>query len=107
MDPEPEQIRLAIAIGAARTELYTGPYAEAFGAKHQDKVLQRFIDASILAADIELGLNAGHDLNLHNLLLFKNSVSDLREVSIGHAFTVDAIEMGLDACIKAYLRCLR
>lgn len=107
MDPEPEQIRLAKAIGADRIELYTGPYAEAFGAKHQDKVLQRFIDASILAADIELGLNAGHDLNLHNLLLFKNSVSDLREVSIGHAFTVDAIEMGLDACIKAYLRCLR
>jgi len=107
MDPEPEQIRLAKAIGADRIELYTGPYAEAFGTNQQDAVLQKFIDASILAGDIGLGLNAGHDLNLHNLLLFKNSVSQLSEVSIGHAFTVDAIEMGLDACIKAYLRCLR
>ena len=106
MDPEPEQIRLAKEIGADRIELYTGPYAERFGSKQQDAVLQRFIDASIIAADIGLGLNAGHDLNLHNLLLFKNSVIQLREVSIGHAFTVDAIEMGLDNCIKAYLRCL-
>ncbi|WP_373082173.1 pyridoxine 5'-phosphate synthase [Zhongshania sp.] len=107
MDPEPEQIRLAKAIGADRIELYTGPYADAFGSKRQDQVLKQFIDASIVAADIELGLNAGHDLNLHNLLLFKQSVNNLQEVSIGHAFTVDAIEMGLDACIKAYLRCLR
>ena len=106
MDPELEQIRLAKSVGADRIELYTGPYAEAFGTKQQDAVLQKFIDASILAGDIGLGLNAGHDLNLHNLLLFKNSVNQLSEVSIGHAFTVDAIEMGLDACIKAYLRCL-
>ncbi|MEX1670732.1 pyridoxine 5'-phosphate synthase [Zhongshania guokunii] len=107
MDPEPEQIRLAKAIGADRIELYTGPYAEAFGAKQQNAVLQRFIDASNTAGEVGLGLNAGHDLNLHNLLLFKNSVNQLLEVSIGHAFTVDAIEMGLDACIKAYLRCLQ
>ena len=106
MDPELEQIRLAKSVGADRIELYTGPYAEAFGTKQQDVALQKFIDASILAGDIGLGLNAGHDLNLHNLLLFKNSVNQLSEVSIGHAFTVDAIEMGLDACIKAYLRCL-
>jgi len=107
MDPEPEQIHLAKAVGADRIELYTGPYADAFGAKTQNIVLQRFIDASSTAREVGLGLNAGHDLNLHNLLLFKNSVSQLLEVSIGHAFTVDAIEMGLDTCIKAYLRCLK
>jgi pyridoxine 5-phosphate synthase len=107
MDPDPVQIRLAKEVGADRIELYTGPYAEAFGSNQQDAVTQTFIQASETAAEMGLGLNAGHDLNLHNLLLFKNSVQQLLEVSIGHAFTVDAIEMGLEASIKAYLRCLR
>ena len=107
MDPDPAQIRLAKDIGADRIELYTGPYAESFGSLHQDNVLKQFIAASDVAVEVGLGLNAGHDLNLHNLFLFKNSVHKLLEVSIGHAFTVDAIELGLDNCIKSYLSCLR
>ncbi|CAA0089894.1 Pyridoxine 5'-phosphate synthase [Zhongshania aliphaticivorans] len=107
MDPSPTQIRLAKDIGADRIELYTGPYAESFGSQHQDNILNQFIEASDVAYEVGLGLNAGHDLNLHNLFLFKNSVRNLLEVSIGHAFTIDAIEMGLDNCIKSYLSCLR
>lgn len=106
MDPVEQQIRLAREIGADRIELYTGPYASAFGSNDQDQVLQTFIDASDVAAEIGLGLNAGHDLNLHNLMLFSSSVKDLLEVSIGHAFTVDAIEMGLEKAVKSYLACL-
>ncbi len=107
MDADTEQITLAKDIGADRIELYTGPYADNFGSAAQANVLARFVEASDVAADCGLGLNAGHDLNLHNLTLFKNSVTNLLEVSIGHAFTVDAIELGLNNCIAAYLDCLR
>lgn len=107
MDPDAEQIRLAKTFGADRIELYTGPYAQAYGGPQQQSCLARFVDASRAAAESGLGLNAGHDLNLHNLALFKRSVDQLLEVSIGHAFTVDAIELGLDRAIAAYLACLR
>lgn len=107
MDPIEEQIRLASDIGADRIELYTGPYAAAYGRAQQHEVLTRFTEASVVAADCGLGLNAGHDLNLHNLATFKTAMHELLEVSIGHAFTVDAIELGLDAAINAYLACLR
>ncbi|WP_286695708.1 pyridoxine 5'-phosphate synthase [Spongiibacter sp. UBA1325] len=107
MDPDAEQIRLAKTFGADRIELYTGPYAQAYGSPQQENCLARFVNASRVAAESGLGLNAGHDLNLHNLALFKRSVDQLLEVSIGHAFTVDAIELGLDRAIAAYLDCLR
>ena len=103
MDPDAEQIRLAKAAGADRIELYTGPYAQAFSGPDQQPCLDRFVDASRVAAECGLGLNAGHDLNLHNLALFKRSVYQLLEVSIGHAFTVDAIELGLDRAVADYL----
>ncbi len=105
MDPEPQQIRLAKQLGADRIELYTGPYAEAFarGGSERDAVFKRFHDAAECAADIGLGLNAGHDLNLDNLSLFA-TVPQLLEVSIGHAFTVDAIRLGLAETVRAYQR---
>lgn len=103
MDPDIEQISLAKDLGVERIELYTGPYAEAF--KHQDKsfeaLFKRYYDAAAHAQKIGLGLNAGHDLNLDNLGLFRR-VPALLEVSIGHALTVDAISMGLHNAVTAY-----
>jgi len=106
MDPDVEQIALAKQIGADRIELYTGPYAHAFASgENLDSVFQRFYRAAEAAAELDLGLNAGHDLNLHNLARFA-TVPRLLEVSIGHAFTVDAIECGLANAVRAYQRCL-
>ncbi len=107
MDPIPEQIRLARELGADRIELYTGPYAEAFARDGRASgALEHFVRAGEVAAEIGLGLNAGHDLNLDNLELFARSVPQLLEVSIGHAFTVDAIRLGLANTVAAYQRCL-
>lgn len=106
MDPDPEQLKLAKQVGADRIELYTGPYAKVFADNEQlPAVFQRFYQAAEVAADLQLGLNAGHDLNLHNLAKFA-TVPQLLEVSIGHAFTVDAIEMGLARAVAAYQACL-
>jgi pyridoxine 5-phosphate synthase len=105
MDPDPHQIELAKQVGTDRIELYTGPYAHAFGGPQQQAVFQQFYRAAEQAAALGLGLNAGHDLNLHNLALF-TTVPQLLEVSIGHAFTVDAIELGLAKTVAAYQRCL-
>lgn len=103
MDPDIEQISLAKDIGADRIELYTGPYAEHF--KQQDDYFQKLFEtyrsAAIHAQAIDIGLNAGHDLNLENLGLFRQ-VPALLEVSIGHALTVDAIAMGLTPAVQAY-----
>jgi pyridoxine 5-phosphate synthase len=102
MDPEPEQIRLAAQAGADRIELYTESYARAFRTGEDlDTVFRGFVTAAEVAAEEGLGLNAGHDLDLHNLPRFA-TVPGLLEVSIGHALTVDAIRMGLAATIAAY-----
>jgi pyridoxine 5-phosphate synthase len=106
MDPVEVQIRLAGELGADRIELYTGPYAEACAQGQGLKQLERFSEAALVAADVGLGVNAGHDLNLDNLAQFAAAVPNLLEVSIGHAFTVDCIELGLDQAVKAYQHCL-
>lgn len=106
MDPDPAQIALARQVGADRIELYTGPYAHAFATGDDfEAVFATFYQAAESAAELGLGLNAGHDLNLHNLPRFA-TVPQLLEVSIGHAFTVDAIELGLANAVRAYQRCL-
>ena len=106
MDPDPEQIALAKQVGADRIELYTGPYAECFRLNRDvDANFATYCRAAEAALDVGLGINAGHDLNLHNLPLFA-TLPGLQEVSIGHAFTVDALEMGLDQAMQAYQRCL-
>tara|TARA_R100000005_G_C5003135_1_gene211161 strand:- start:665 stop:1435 length:771 start_codon:yes stop_codon:yes gene_type:complete len=106
MDPDPAQIRLAAQVGADRIELYTEAYARAYAAGADvDTVLQRYISAAETAAEVGLGVNAGHDLDLHNLPLFSR-VPGLLEVSIGHALTVDALRLGLANTIAAYQRAL-
>lgn len=103
MDPDIEQIYLAKELGADRIELYTGPYALAF--KDQDEIFtelfEHYLAAANYARDINIGLNAGHDLNLDNLEYFCQ-VPQLLEVSIGHALTVDALAMGMTGAVRAY-----
>lgn len=106
MDPDPEQIRLAAQTGTDRIELYTESYARACRDNRDvEDVFQRFVRAAEVAADEGLGLNAGHDLDLHNLPRFA-TVPGLLEVSIGHALTVDALRMGLAATVAAYQEAL-
>jgi len=106
MDPIEDQIRLAKQIGADRIELYTEPYAVACKLnKDIESVYQRFHDAALLAREIGLGVNAGHDLNLDNLTRF-SMLPGLAEVSIGHALIVDAIKYGLQTTIAKYHHCL-
>ncbi len=106
MDPDPDQIRLAAQTGTDRIELYTESYARACRlGQDVDAVFRRFVQAAEVAAEEGLGVNAGHDLDLGNLPRFA-TIAGLREVSIGHALTVDAIRMGLAATIAAYQRAL-
>ena len=106
MDPVPEQMAAARAVGADRVELYTEPYAAAWGTPGQAAQLQRYAVAAQAALDAGLGVNAGHDLNLSNLPAFVRAVPGLAEVSIGHAFIADALELGYAATTQAYLRCV-
>jgi pyridoxine 5-phosphate synthase len=106
MDPDPEQILLAREVGADRIELYTGPYADAWGSSNQDSFFQQHLDAAHSAEQLGLGVNAGHDLNLDNLAQFA-TIPNLLEVSIGHAMTVDALRMGFDNAVKAYKKILQ
>jgi len=105
MDPIPEQIRLAQALGADRIELYTGPYAAAWESDALEGIFRQHYQAAELAAELGLGLNAGHDLNLINLPKYA-TIPGLLEVSIGHALTVDAIAMGLGRAVSAYKQIL-
>ena len=106
MDPDPEAMRLAAASGADRVELYTETYATGFAAGDCEHVLADFVAAAEAAIANGLGVNAGHDLNLDNLPLFRRSVPELAEVSIGHAFTADALKLGYHAAVAAYLAAL-
>ncbi|HNV61216.1 MAG TPA: pyridoxine 5'-phosphate synthase, partial [Rhodoferax sp.] len=92
---------------ADRIELYTEPFAAAWGTTDQDTQLQRFARAAQAALDVGLGVNAGHDLNRDNLGAFVRTVPGVQEVSIGHALIADALELGYAATIKAYLDCLK
>ena len=106
MDPLPDQMAAARAVGADRVELYTEPYAAAWGSAGQAVQLQRYAAAAQAALDAGLGINAGHDLNRDNLAAFVRAVPGLAEVSIGHAFIADALELGYAATTQAYLRCI-
>lgn len=101
MDADSPDIELAAEIGADRIELYTGPYAWAYATENEDKYYDDLISASQRAKAVGLGLNAGHDLNLDNLGKICKLI-DLAEVSIGHAITLDALEMGFAASVRAY-----
>ena len=106
MDPVPEQMALARAVGADRVELYTEPYAAAWGTPEQAAQLERYRAAAQAALDAGMGVNAGHDLNRDNLAAFVRGVPGVLEVSIGHALIADALELGYGATVIAYQACI-
>lgn len=99
-------IKAAAKTGADRVELYTKPYADLYDANREEAV-KPFVEASIAAHNVGLGVNAGHDLNLRNLRYFAEQLPYLNEVSIGHAIISDALYLGIEATIKAYRECLK
>ncbi|HEX4584868.1 MAG TPA: pyridoxine 5'-phosphate synthase [Burkholderiaceae bacterium] len=107
MDPDAAQMALARQVGADRVELYTEPYARAFGTPEQGTCLRRYQDAAVAALQAGLGLNAGHDLNRANLRAFLEAVPGVVEVSIGHALIADALEFGLARTVGLYLAEIR
>jgi pyridoxine 5-phosphate synthase len=106
MDADPQAMALAKAVGADRIELYTEPYAAAWGTPAQEEQVRRFAAAAQAALDAGLGVNAGHDLNRDNLGVFVQRVPGVKEVSIGHALIADALEMGYAATVRAYLEAM-
>ena len=106
MDAEPSHMAWAKSVGADRVELYTEPFAAAWGTSTQSALLERFAKAAQAALDVGLGVNAGHDLNRDNLTAFLKQVPGVQEVSIGHALIADALELGYSASIADYLRCI-
>jgi pyridoxine 5-phosphate synthase len=107
MDADDREMATARAIGADRVELYTEPYARAFGTPDQDATLHRYRAAAQAAGRNGLGVNAGHDFNRENLPAFLLMVPNVLEVSIGHALIADALEFGMAHTVRLYLDAIR
>jgi pyridoxine 5-phosphate synthase len=105
VEPDPAAVTWAASVGAQRIELYTEPFAHAFkeGEDAADRSFRRYVEAANLAHALGLGINAGHDLDLDNLVLFR-TLPHLDEVSIGHALISHALYVGLDRAVRDYLR---
>lgn len=106
VDPVEAMAEGAAKIGADRIELYTEPYASHYH-KNREAAVQPYVNTAQAAKANGLGINAGHDLDLHNLKFLKQSIPDLEEVSIGHALIADALYYGLENTIQLYLRQLK
>lgn len=107
VDPTADAVRLAASMGADRVELYTEPFARAFeqGADPARASFETYSAASTLAHQLGLGVNAGHDLNLENLAMFRG-LPYLDEVSIGHAIMSRALFVGLETVVRDYMNVL-
>jgi len=103
IEPDEKMIRNAIKTGTDRIELYTESYAKKFPTDPVEAV-RPFREAAVVAQEVGIGLNAGHDLNLQNLMYFHQNIPGLLEVSIGHALICDALYFGLENTVQLYLR---
>ncbi len=103
VDADLKMVEGAAQVGADRIELYTEAYAQHY-TQNRDLAILPYIQAAKLAADLGLGVNAGHDLDLQNLKFLKDNLPNLLEVSIGHALICDALYYGLHNTIQLYLR---
>ncbi len=103
VDPDLEMIQGAKIIGADRIELYTEAFAHEYGLGNKSAI-EPYTKAAILANELGIGINAGHDLSLDNIQFFKENIPNLLEVSIGHALISEAIYLGLDNVVNMYLQ---
>lgn len=103
INPEAKFFEPAKLTGTDRVELYTEPYAAGYPLD-RERAVQPYVEVAKLATELGLGLNAGHDLDVHNLAYFKQCLPDLLEVSIGHALICDALYYGLENTIQQYRR---
>ena len=101
LDPNANMLEYAKKTNTDRIEFYTGPYAHDYY-NNKYEAVKTFKEASLVAKQLNLGLNAGHDLNLDNLRWFNENVENLLEVSIGHALICDALYLGLKSTIQMY-----
>jgi pyridoxine 5-phosphate synthase len=106
VEADPAVMAPAAEVGADRVELYTGPYAHEFTHGDAEAALTRYAEAAEAARAAGLEVNAGHDLSLENLAALRQAIPHLAEVSIGHAITADALVMGFQAAVHAYLAAL-
>ena len=106
VDPTLEMIQGAAIIGTERIELYTESFAHEYGLGNKNGIAP-YVAAANLANELELGINAGHDLSLENIQFFKQNIPNLLEVSIGHALICEALYLGLDNVVNMYLQKLK
>lgn len=103
LDPNPEMVKFAAETGTDRIELYTEDYAKSYNAD-KEKAILPYIKTAEEASKYNLGINAGHDLSLENLKYFAENIPNLLEVSIGHALISEALYMGMENTVQAYLK---
>ncbi|MBF6611461.1 MAG: pyridoxine 5'-phosphate synthase [Chryseobacterium sp.] len=103
LDPNPEMVKFAAETGTDRIELYTEAYAKNYAAD-KEKAISPYIKTAEEASKYNLGINAGHDLSLENLKYFAENIPNLLEVSIGHALIGEALYMGMENTVQAYLK---
>ena len=106
VDPNEAMVEAAATTGTDRIELYTESYAKAFEAGKKEEIIQAYIKAAEKAKQLGLGINAGHDLDRHNLPYLIQQIPFIDEVSIGHALISDALYLGLENTIQLYKRAL-
>ena len=103
LDPNPEMVKFAAETGTDRIELYTEAYAKNY-VQNKEEAVKPYVETAKEAEKYGLGVNAGHDLSLENLKYFSEQVPNLLEVSIGHALISEALYMGLENTVQAYLK---
>ena len=103
LDPNPEMVKFAAETGTDRIELYTEAYAKNYS-RDKENAIKPYIETAVEAEKLGLGINAGHDLSLDNLKYFAENIPNLLEVSIGHALISEALYLGLENTVQAYLK---
>jgi len=104
VDPVVEMVEAAKATGTDRIELYTEAFAKYYALGKKQEAIAPYVAAAVKANELGIGINAGHDLDLHNLKFFSENIPGLREVSIGHALICDALYLGLENTVQLYKR---